>query len=112
MYAVPEQFDKMKENNEKLFKELRDSDSFLLGQAVKIGLLKPDEAGLVKRLRTLRNYCSHFNPFEKTLERFNQDVESLGLRRPTGPEDLAELARLSIEKTSKLLESWEKRVAV
>jgi hypothetical protein len=112
MYPFPEQFDTVKESNPKLFKKLRDSDSFLLGQAVKIGLVKPDEASIVKRLRTLRNYCSHFNPFEKTLEQFVKDIELLGLRRPTGPEDLKDLAQLSIEKTAKFLESWERRVVV
>jgi hypothetical protein len=95
-----------------MFRELRDSDSFLLRQAVKIGLVKPDEASLVRKLRTLRNFCSHFDPFEKTLESFNDAVESLGIRRPSGGEGLEELAKLAIEKTFELLERWEKRVVV
>jgi hypothetical protein len=112
MYPYPEQFDAIKKRNEKAFKQLRDSDALLLRQAVKIGLVKPLEASLVKKLRTLRNYCSHFNPFEKTLERFNEDVESLGLRRPSRPEDLQELAQLTIMKTSELLKLWENRVVI
>lgn len=112
MYPYPEQYDTLKKSNEEAFRELRDSDTFLLRQAVKVGLVKPDEAGLVKKLRTLRNFCSHFNPFEKTLERFNEDIESLGLRRPTKPEDLEELAQLTIRKTSELLKLWENRVVI
>jgi hypothetical protein len=112
MYPYPEQYDALKKSNEKLFKQLRDSDSFLLSQAVKGGLVRPDEADLVKKLRTLRNFCSHFNPFEKTLERFNEDVESLGIRRPANAEDLEELAKLAIEKTHELLELWQKRIIV
>jgi hypothetical protein len=112
MYPYPEQYDAVHKSNEKLFKQLRDSDSFLLRQAVGIGVVKPDEAGLVKKLRTLRNFCSHFNPFEKTLESFNEAVESLGLRRPSGAEDLEELAKLTIEKASELLEIWENRVVI
>jgi len=57
----------------------------------------------------VRDFCSHFNPFEKTLERFGKDVESLGLRKPANAEDLKELAKRSIEKTSELLELWQKR---
>jgi hypothetical protein len=110
MYSYPEQYDVIKKNNERLFKQLSDSDSFLLRQAVKIGLVNPDEANLVKRLRTLRNFCSHFNPFEKTLDRFNEAVESLGISRPANAEDLKELAKLAIEKTSELLKLWENRV--
>ena len=112
MYPIPEQYDAIKKSNEKLFKQLSDSDLLLLRQAVKIGLVKPDEASLVKRLRTLRNFCSHFNPFEKTLERFNEDIESLGIRRPANAEDLEHLPRVAIEKTSQLIELWEKRVSI
>lgn len=55
MYPNPEQYDNIKKSNEKSFKQLRDSDSFLLKQAVKLGAVKPDEARLVKKLRTMRN---------------------------------------------------------
>jgi hypothetical protein len=112
MYPFPEQYDTIKKNNERLFKQLSDSDSLLLRQALKIGVVKPDEAALVKKLRTLRNFCSHFNPFEKTLERFNEDIESLGVQRPTNPEDLEELAQVAIGKTSELLDLWKNRVVV
>lgn len=112
MYPYPQQYDALKESNKKLFKQLSDSDSFLLSQAVRIGLVKPDEAGLVKKLRTLRDFCSHFNPFEKTIERFNEDVESLGIPRPTNAEDLEELAKLAVEETSRILGLWEKRVVI
>jgi len=112
MYPNPDQYDNIKKSNEKSFKKLKDSDSFLLGQAVKIGLVKPHEVSLVKKLRTLRNFCSHFNPFEKTLEQFNDTIEALGLRRPAKPEDLEELAQLTIGKTSELLECWENRVTI
>jgi hypothetical protein len=58
MYPYPQQYDSIKKSNEKLLKQLGDSDSLVLRQAVKIGLVKPDEAGLVKRLRTLRRNAS------------------------------------------------------
>ena len=112
MYPYPEQFDALKKSNEKMFSQLGDSDSFLLRQAIKVGIVKPHEADLVKKLRTLRNFCSHFNPFEKTLESFTGVVESLGIRRPGHAEDLEELAKLAIEKASELLELWEERVMI
>jgi len=112
MFPYPEQYDILKKSDEKIFRQLSDSDSFLLRQAVKVGIIKPHEADLVKKLRTLRNFCSHFNPFEKTLEKFTEVVESLWVRRPSYAEDLEELAKLAIERASELLELWEKRVMI
>lgn len=111
-FPYPEQFKAMKERNKELFGELRDSDSFLLKQAVRAGLVQPHEADRVKRLRVVRNFCAHFNPFEKTLSQFRVAVESLGVDPDTSFSKLDDLAKVIVENAGELVRLWESRLQV
>jgi len=111
-FPFPEQFDQMKIRNPDLFKQLRDSDSFLLRQAIKEGIIKPHEVDMVSRLRVLRNFCSHFNPYEKTLEQFQKSIEALGLARLHSFSDLKAVAEVTMKRTEELLTDWRSRVPV
>lgn len=111
-FPNPNQFKAMKERNRELFKELRDSDGYLLKHALSEGVVKPHEADTVRQLRIIRNFCAHFNPYEKTLAQYHEAVTSLGLDASVTFSKLDELAQLIIRQTEELLSAWKSRVSV
>lgn len=111
-FPYPEQFRSMKERNKGLFRELRDSDGFLLKQAVKEGFVNPHETDRVKKLRIIRNFCAHFNPFEKTLSQYRDAIISLGLDPPTSFSRLDAVAVLIVKHAENLVGSWKSRINI
>ena len=111
-FPFPYEFRAMKERNKKLFDELRDSDAFLLKQAMKVGLVESHELDLVRRLRVVRNFCAHFNPYEKTLSQFREAVEALGLDPNTSFSKLDKVSKVVVENAEELVKIWESRIHV
>jgi hypothetical protein len=111
-FPYPEEFRAMKERNKELFSELRNSDAFLLKQAIKIGLVLPHEVDRVKRLRVVRNFCAHFNPYEKTMSQFREAVEALGVDPNTSFSKMDKLGKLVVGNTEELVRVWESRIHV
>jgi hypothetical protein len=95
----------MKERNKGLFRELRDSDSFLLKQAAKEGLLSPKDTDHVRKLRVIRNFFAHFNPFEKTLSQCRDALISLGLKTPISYSKMDAVAALIVREAEELIGS-------
>jgi hypothetical protein len=71
------EFEKFKELNQKLFDKLRNPDDLLLSCAIAIGVISKSHTCLVKDIRTIRNFCSHFNPFESTIKSYKEAVQNL-----------------------------------
>lgn len=109
-FIDPKQFRNLRNWNRKLFDQLRDSDSFLLGQGVNLGIVKPHEAEIVKKIRNIRNMYSHFNPYEKTLSSFINSVRSLGVKELESFSDLEIIAENAVQQTSNLLIKWKGRI--
>jgi len=109
-FPNPEQLEKLKERNKRLFKKLRDSDSFLLGQAVRIGLVKDSERDIVEALRSIRNVCAHFSPYEVTLSRYRAALHGLGITAQPSIGNIEEVAQVVVEKAASILTIWESRL--
>jgi len=105
-FPYPQQFEKLKERNKSLFRKLKDSDSFLLGQAVKLGIVKDGDKELVSALRTVRNFCAHFNPYEVTVSRYRTALHKLGITDQTSFADIERVAKATVEKAVSILWSW------
>ena len=109
-FPKPEQFEKLKENNKSLFKKLRDTDSFLLGQAVGLGILEESEREMVQAMRTIRNVSAHFSPYEVTLGRYRIALQKLGITTQPSFRDIEQVAEAVIEKAAYLLSLWQSRI--
>ena len=109
-FPNPGQFEKLKEKNKRLFKKLRDSDSFLLGQAVRVGLVKDSERDTVEALRSIRNVVAHFSPYEVTLTRYRTSLQKLGITAQSSIGNMEEVAQIVVEKATFLLIVWESRL--
>jgi len=105
-FADPEQFEKLKERNKSLFRKLKDSDSFLLGQAVKFGIVKDRDRELVRALRTVRNFCAHFNPYEVTVGLYRTALHKLGITDQPSFREIEQVAKVAVEKATYILRSW------
>jgi hypothetical protein len=97
-----------REANKKLFKNSHGYDDFLLKQAVKTGIVTSDERSLVLNLRSLRNFCSHFNPYSRTLSEYRKALESLGIEFRNFDE-LGQVASRVLLETKSILEKWADR---
>ena len=111
-FANEEEFEKFKSSNQKLFDKLRTPDDFLVSRVVEIGIITGEESRAVKDLRIVRNFCSHFNPFEATLRRYREAVQRLGLSiQPFDKKSENEIASIALAKTKELLSVWRSRVS-
>ena len=93
----------MKEKNKSLFRKLKDSDSFLLGQAVKLGIVKDRDRELVRALRTVRNFCAHFNPYEVTVSLYRTALHRLGITDQPSLREIEQVAKATVEKAASIL---------
>ena len=105
-FTYPEQFEKLKEKNKSLFRKLKDSDSFLLGQAVKLGIVNDRDRELVRALRTVRNFCAHFNPYEVTVGLYRTALHKLGITDQPSFKEIEQVAKVAVEKATYILRSW------
>jgi len=105
-FTYPEEFDKLKEKNKSLFRKLKDSDSFLLGQAVKLGIVKDRDRELVRALRIVRNFCAHFNPYEVTVGLYRTALHKLGVTDQPSFREIEQVAKVAVEKAAYILRSW------
>ena len=111
-FANEEEFEKFKSSNQKLFDKLRTPDDFLVSRVVEIGIITGEESRALKDLRIVRNFCSHFNPFEATLRRYREAVQRLGLSiQPFDKKSENEIASIALAKTKELLSVWRSRVS-
>jgi len=110
-FSNREEFERYRELNKGLFDKLRNADDFLLSRAVAIDVISEAEACLVRDIRTIRNFYSHFNPFEATLRNFRETVQRLGLNIDLSDrQSESDVAKAVVVRTSELLSTWEKRV--
>jgi len=106
-----EESERFRELNQKLFDKLRNPDDFLLSRAVALGVTSKAEVCLVRDIRTIRNFCSHFNPFEATLRRYRKAAKNLDKTIDLSEDkSQIEVATIVLTKTKELLSAWEKRV--
>jgi hypothetical protein len=111
-FPNPEQLEMLEKNNKGLFKKLRDSDSFLLGQAVHLGIAQESEREVVKALRNIRNVCAHFSPYEVTLSRYRKALVKLGITVQPSFRDIEQVAQTVVERASSILTLWESRLNI
>lgn len=110
-FVKKEDYEKFQNSNKRLFKKLAKPDDFLLSQVVKLGVIKEHESGFVRDFRIIRNFSSHFNPFEVTLKRYREVVQRLGSSiEISNDRSEEEIAKIVFTKTKDLLSSWKGRV--
>jgi len=98
-----------REANKRLFKKSHGPDGSLLRQAVETGLLRNDETELVFNLRSIRNFCCHFNPYSRTLYDYRKALESVGIEFKEFKE-LPQVASYVLLKTKGLIEKCRERM--
>jgi len=110
-FPNPEDFEKLQLLNMKLFEKLRNTDDFLLSRTVKLGVITESESILIRDLRTVRNFCSHFNPFEVTIRKYKEAILRLGVSMKLQDKELEkQVASAVLAKTKELLAVWKKRL--
>jgi len=97
-----------REANKRLFKKSRGYDDFLLKQAAKTDVVTNDEMSLVLNLRSLRNFCSHFNPYSRTISEYRKALESLDIEFRNFKE-FGQVASRVLLETNGLLDKWTDR---
>jgi hypothetical protein len=100
----------LRQANADLYRKLRSgTDEFELSKAHESGFIEPDEVQKVRALRSLRDLCSHFNPYSATILRYKESLRKLGIEPAESISDLSNVAASTVKMTSCLLETWKER---